>query len=355
GELHATALASSTGVDLGLHHPDVAAERLGGLDRLVDRETGDAPGHRDPVLAQDLLALVLVDIHRRSSKDCDLSPERRTPRTRRLAAPATWGFRSVRARGIRGVCGRAGHCSDHIRTLRLAKPDVSRKSSTASGAAPAWRVRVAGPGPAPGRARRHARRAGRSGLRVEIGVEGLVVIRSAPTDDAAHDIAAKAARREKAGLAQPFGRIGRWPPEATRPDLARPRVLGPVERGQVLADEFVRQIVLAQLLPDAGGPEAIRPAMDDGFGEALAAQQALGLERVEQGVELLGRLGMGSELAPHLDPAVLPAREVGKRTGAQAARPARPPGGFRAGWLGCFLVHHAAARAPGCYRIRRLP
>src|SRR5690606_11170698 len=52
GELHATALASSTGVDLGLHHPDVAAERLGGLDRLVDRETGDAPGHRDPEIGR---------------------------------------------------------------------------------------------------------------------------------------------------------------------------------------------------------------------------------------------------------------------------------------------------------------
>src|SRR5690606_13015665 len=89
GELHATALASPPGVDLGLHDPDLSAERFGGLDRLVDRETGDTPGHRDPVLAQDLLALVLVDIHRRSSKDSGLPPGRRTPRTRWLAAPAT--------------------------------------------------------------------------------------------------------------------------------------------------------------------------------------------------------------------------------------------------------------------------
>ena len=90
----------------------------------------------------------------------------------------------------------------------------------------------------------------------------------------------------------------------------------------MLADEFVRQLVLAQLLPDAGRAEAAGAAMDDRFGEAFDAQQALGFERIEQRIELFGRFGMGGELAPQLEATVLAPCEIGKRAGAQASGPA---------------------------------
>jgi hypothetical protein len=62
-DLHAAALAAAAGVDLRLHHPDLAAELLGCLDGLIDAESGEAARRGDAELAEDLLSLVLVDLH----------------------------------------------------------------------------------------------------------------------------------------------------------------------------------------------------------------------------------------------------------------------------------------------------
>ena len=62
-EFHAAALAASAGVDLGLDDPDRPTERLRRLDGLVDRERGDAARHRHTEAPEDVLALILVDLH----------------------------------------------------------------------------------------------------------------------------------------------------------------------------------------------------------------------------------------------------------------------------------------------------
>src|SRR5690606_13627972 len=199
--------------------------------------------------------------------------------------------------------------------------------------------------------------AGAAGSGPGVGIAlGQVVLVVAPApDDPAHDIAPEAARGQEAGLAQALRSIRRRPPETTLPDLVRARELGPVEPREVLADQFVGQVVLAQLLSDPGRAEAAGPAMDDRLGEPLDAQQALGLERVEHGLELLGRLGMRGELPAQLQAAVLAPGQVGKRAGAQAAGPARPPGGLRAGRVGtgCVVGHQAVARFLPVAGIRR--
>ena len=61
------ALAAAAGVDLRLHHPDRAGQRLRGRHRLVGREGRRALRHRHAVLTQQLLGLVLVDVHRSRS------------------------------------------------------------------------------------------------------------------------------------------------------------------------------------------------------------------------------------------------------------------------------------------------
>ncbi len=63
GDLDATALAAAAGVDLGFHHPPASAELLRRLHRFVHAEARIAARGGDAVLAQDFLALVLVDFH----------------------------------------------------------------------------------------------------------------------------------------------------------------------------------------------------------------------------------------------------------------------------------------------------
>jgi hypothetical protein len=65
GDLHAAALAAAAGVDLRLHDPDAAAQLLCDGHRFVGRHRRLAARRGDAVLPEDLLALVLVDVHGR--------------------------------------------------------------------------------------------------------------------------------------------------------------------------------------------------------------------------------------------------------------------------------------------------
>jgi len=64
--LDTAGLAAAPGVDLGLHHNDRRAEFRGGLLGFLGGGGHDAPGHDHPVLLQNLLGLVLVDVHESS-------------------------------------------------------------------------------------------------------------------------------------------------------------------------------------------------------------------------------------------------------------------------------------------------
>ena len=57
------ALAAAPGMDLRLHHPHRPGQPLGGPHRLIHRERGRALRQRHPVLPQQLLGLVFVDVH----------------------------------------------------------------------------------------------------------------------------------------------------------------------------------------------------------------------------------------------------------------------------------------------------
>ena len=61
-DLHAAALAAAAGVNLRLHH-HAAAERFGGRLRLFHGVRHLAARHRDVVLGQDGLCLILVNFH----------------------------------------------------------------------------------------------------------------------------------------------------------------------------------------------------------------------------------------------------------------------------------------------------
>jgi len=62
-DLDAAALAAAAGMDLGLHHPDRAAQRFGGLHGLFHREGRHALRDRHAESAQHLFGLIFMDIH----------------------------------------------------------------------------------------------------------------------------------------------------------------------------------------------------------------------------------------------------------------------------------------------------
>jgi hypothetical protein len=62
GQLNTAAFAATSGVDLRLDH-DFAAEIPGGRFSLVRRCNYLAFGHGNPVMAEDLFGLELVDFH----------------------------------------------------------------------------------------------------------------------------------------------------------------------------------------------------------------------------------------------------------------------------------------------------
>ena len=61
--LDAAGLAAAAGMDLRLHHPDRAAELVGGLHGLVDAHGRNAARHRHAEFAQHGFRLVFVDVH----------------------------------------------------------------------------------------------------------------------------------------------------------------------------------------------------------------------------------------------------------------------------------------------------
>ena len=63
GHLDAAALASSAGVNLRLDDPDLAAQRLCGLDRVINRKTRNASRNAHAIAFQEFFALVFMDFH----------------------------------------------------------------------------------------------------------------------------------------------------------------------------------------------------------------------------------------------------------------------------------------------------
>src|SRR5690606_16501078 len=87
GELDAAGLAAATGVDLGLDHPEVAGNGLGGVDRLFGRARNAPRRHRDAVVGEQLLGLVFVEVHVGVRAEED-----------RIARPGPGGQQAVRGR-----------------------------------------------------------------------------------------------------------------------------------------------------------------------------------------------------------------------------------------------------------------
>jgi hypothetical protein len=82
GELHAARLAASAGVHLCLHNPHGTAELLGSRDGFLGARHHLARRHGNPVAAEHLLRLVLVQIHRRkpvARKERAFSSKRTAP------------------------------------------------------------------------------------------------------------------------------------------------------------------------------------------------------------------------------------------------------------------------------------
>src|SRR5574343_483253 len=63
GNLDTAALATATGVNLGLDHPDLAAQGFGCLSRVVDGRAVNPARNRNAEFLQDLLALIFVNFH----------------------------------------------------------------------------------------------------------------------------------------------------------------------------------------------------------------------------------------------------------------------------------------------------
>src|SRR5204863_120040 len=63
-ELDPARLAAGAGMDLSLHRPERAAELGRGIDRLIRAEGHGALRDGDPEAREQLLGLVLVNVHR---------------------------------------------------------------------------------------------------------------------------------------------------------------------------------------------------------------------------------------------------------------------------------------------------
>ena len=77
--LDAAALATAAGMDLGLDHPDTAAQGFGCLDRVVHGGAVNPARNRDAEFLQDLLALIFVNFHALSLRLVELRAMSGTP------------------------------------------------------------------------------------------------------------------------------------------------------------------------------------------------------------------------------------------------------------------------------------
>src|SRR5574343_1511026 len=86
-DFDATTLATATGVNLGLDHPDLAAQGFGCLDRVVHGGAVNPARNGDAEFLQDLLALIFVNFHALSLRLVELramSGSRNSPDPTRL-------------------------------------------------------------------------------------------------------------------------------------------------------------------------------------------------------------------------------------------------------------------------------
>ena len=84
GDLDAAGLAAAADLDLRLDHARVA-DLLGRRDRVLDGVGDPSLGHGDAVAGEELLALVLEEVHGRESlPSADRPPRRRRSRSRKL-------------------------------------------------------------------------------------------------------------------------------------------------------------------------------------------------------------------------------------------------------------------------------
>src|SRR5690606_6955524 len=107
GNLHTATLAAATGVDLGLDHPDRAAEFLGGSDSFVNGERRDTSWDRHTESAQDLFALVFVNLHgvKTRSWSCVLMDAPRRSDGGRQDRGQAFGLAAVRREHSTGAAG----------------------------------------------------------------------------------------------------------------------------------------------------------------------------------------------------------------------------------------------------------
>ena len=139
---------------------------------------------------------------------------------------------------------------------------------------------------------------------------GRFVTQSVTAHHAADHFWGKPAPRKKPALAYALCRLGRRLAEAPKPHGVRPREFGIPQGLNGLTGDVVRQAVLRQLGLNPCRAKARSLAVDNRISKALGRQKAQRLQFVEQGVDLLGRLGMGAQFAAQLHPGMLARRQI---------------------------------------------
>ena len=82
------------------------------------------------------------------------------------------------------------------------------------------------------------------------------------TDDAANDLGAETPRTQESHLASPFGSVGGRHAVALEPDSAGAIEFAGLECSQPRRNDSVIEAMLAQLLPNEGGAEALGTPVD---------------------------------------------------------------------------------------------
>ena len=163
-----------------------------------------------------------------------------------------------------------------------------------------------------------------------------------------HGLLRKAALHQEARLLVALGRIKRDLAELALPYLARPGRFAVIQPGLQFLQGLAAHAVALQLGHDAAVAEARRAAVDERLGKPLLRQPVVLLEEVEQGVDVVALLRLLGQLAPQLEPAVLPHRQKPQGTAFEAHMwrrhrlTRRPPSAWRP-WLPAALRPPPAA------------